>query len=72
MAVQERKTRGAPRGSRAASQNGAAISEADLSRLLDVLKAARDGDFSQRMSTRKAGVVGEIAATINAVLETSA
>jgi methyl-accepting chemotaxis protein len=73
VAVQERKTRGASRssGARAAASPNGVVAEKDLQRLLDALKSARDGDFSQRIpAARKDGILGEIAETVNEVLET--
>jgi HAMP domain-containing protein/CheY-like chemotaxis protein/signal transduction histidine kinase len=47
-----------------APANGA-VSEADLRDLLEALKGARRGDFSIRLSTRKAGVIGELNRAFN-------
>ncbi|MBA3329919.1 MAG: HAMP domain-containing protein, partial [Actinobacteria bacterium] len=45
------------------------ISEHELRELLTALKAARDGDLTVRLPTRKSGVLGEIATTFNEVVD---
>ena len=45
--------------------NGAGTEPAVLEEILDALVAARDGDFSRRLSRRRRGLLGEIAAAYN-------
>ncbi len=61
-------------GTSSASENGAnAPTPAQLRALLKALEAARDGDFSVRLSPRaRDGVVGEIAAAYDALAERNA
>ena len=57
-------------GAEGVRPNGAAtLAEADLADLLAALRAARDGDFSQRLKPRANGAMGEVAAALNALLE---
>ena len=49
-----------------AAQNGApTLSESDLDALLDALRAAREGDFSVRLTSAGKGKIGEIARAFN-------
>lgn len=73
MAAAERKRRRAARS--AAPKNGASptngtVKTQDLEALLDALKAARDGEQSVRLSTRKAGIVGELGRAFNELADT--
>ena len=52
--------------------NGAGIEPAVLEEILDALVAARDGDFSRRLSRRRRGLLGEIAAAYNDLVSTNA
>jgi HAMP domain-containing protein/signal transduction histidine kinase/CheY-like chemotaxis protein len=45
--------------------NGAGTEPAVLEEILDALVAARDGDFSRRLSRRRRGLLGEIASAYN-------
>ncbi len=42
--------------------NGSGVEPAVLEEILDALVAARDGDFSKRLSRRRRGLLGEIGA----------
>src|SRR4051794_28366507 len=55
-----------------AKSNGGVPSAHALSELLRALTAARDGDFSVRLSARRGNVMGEIAAVYNQMAETNA
>ncbi len=52
--------------------NGAGIEPAVLEEILDALVAARDGDFSRRLSRRRRGLLGEIATAYNDLVSTNA
>src|ERR1700749_1801283 len=57
-------------GAEGVRPNGAAtLVEADLADLLTALRAARDGDFSQRLTPQGNGTVGEVADALNALLQ---
>src|ERR1700749_3763516 len=57
-------------GAEGVRPNGAAtVVEADLPDLLSALRAARDGDFSQRLSPQGNGTMGEVADALNALLQ---
>ena len=45
--------------------NGSGVEPAVLEEILDALVAARDGDFSKRLSRRRRGLLGEIGAAYN-------
>ena len=45
--------------------DGAAVDPRALQELVDALDAARRGDFSVRLSKRRKGVMGEVAASAN-------
>ena len=66
MAAAERKRRAARR---AAPTNGT-VSTQDLEPLLDALKANKAGVQGVRLSTRKAGIVGELGRAFNELAET--
>ena len=73
MAAAERKRRRAARS--AAPKNGApptdgTVKTQDLEALLSALKAAKDGEQSVRLSTRKAGIMGELARAFNELADT--
>ena len=51
-----------------ATRNGAGVTDAELDQLLAALNAARDGDFSVRLSGRKHGVMGEIGRAFNGLV----
>src|SRR5215204_3150312 len=58
----------------AAPKNGGApadglVSAADLEDLLEALRSARSGQLGVRLSTRKAGIVGELARAFNELAE---
>ncbi|HEV8688137.1 MAG TPA: hypothetical protein VGQ84_12735, partial [Gaiellaceae bacterium] len=66
---QRRKTaRRAPAKNADATANGT-VSTADLQDLLQALKDAKRGEMSQRLSTRKAGIVGELGKAFNELAE---
>jgi HAMP domain-containing protein/signal transduction histidine kinase/CheY-like chemotaxis protein len=52
--------------------NGASTEPAVLEEILDALVAARDGDFSRRLSRRRRGLLGEIAAAYNELVTMNA
>ena len=57
-------------GTEGVRPNGAAtVVEADLADLLTALRAARDGDFSQRLTPRGNGAMGQVADALNALLQ---
>jgi HAMP domain-containing protein len=62
-------TKARSRGTPARNGNGGSVSPADLRKLLAVLEAARDGDFSQRLPVRRDGPMQEIAEAVNGILE---
>ena len=73
MAAAERKRRRAARS--AAPKNGTpptngTVKTQELEPLLEALKANRDGEQGIRLSTRKAGIVGEIGRAFNELAET--
>ena len=73
MAAAERKSRRAARS--AAPKNGApptngTVKTEDLEPLLNALKANKDGVQGVRLSTRKAGIVGELGRAFNELAET--
>ena len=51
--------------SQPSSPNGPGVEPAVLEEILEALVAARDGDFSRRLSRRRRGLVGEIATAYN-------
>ncbi len=56
-------------GAEGVRPNGAAtLAESDLADLLNALRAARDGDFSQRLHPRGNGVATEVAEALNGLL----
>src|SRR5205807_8181615 len=63
------KGNGAPA---AAAGDGRAREAVALHELLRALKAARDGDFSVRLSERRTGLHGEIASAYNDLVEMNA
>ncbi|HEY1713204.1 MAG TPA: HAMP domain-containing protein [Solirubrobacteraceae bacterium] len=57
-------------GAEGVRPNGAAtLTQADLADLLSALRAAHDGDFSQRLKTERTGAAAEVAQALNALLE---
>jgi HAMP domain-containing protein/signal transduction histidine kinase/CheY-like chemotaxis protein len=52
--------------------NGAGTEPAVLEEILDALVAARDGDFSRRLSRRRRGLLGEIASAYNELVSMNA
>ncbi len=52
--------------------NGAGTEPAVLEEILDALVAARDGDFSRRLSRRRRGLLGEIASAFNELVAMNA
>ena len=52
--------------------NGAGTEPAVLEEILDALVAARDGDFSRRLSRRRRGLLGEIASAYNELVTMNA
>jgi HAMP domain-containing protein/signal transduction histidine kinase/CheY-like chemotaxis protein len=57
-------------GAEGVRPSGAAtLTEADLADLLSTLRAARDGDFSQRFAPERNGAVAELAEALNGLLE---
>ena len=73
MAAAERKSRRAARS--ASPKNGApttngTVKKEDLEPLLKALKANQDGVQGVRLSTRKAGIVGELGRAFNELAET--
>src|SRR6201985_3606124 len=57
-------------GAEGVRPNGAAtVVEGDLADLLSALRAARDGDFSQRLSPQGNGAAAEVAEALNGLLE---
>src|ERR687889_2357175 len=52
--------------------NGAGVEPAVLEEILDALVAARDGDFSKRLSRRRRGLLGEIGAAYNELVTMNA
>jgi hypothetical protein len=52
--------------------NGAGIEPEVLEEILDALVAARDGDFSRRLSRRRRGLLGEIASAYNELVTMNA
>ncbi|MEX2211617.1 MAG: HAMP domain-containing protein, partial [Gaiellaceae bacterium] len=66
MAIDEKKRARRP----AAQANGSSlIDPRDLEPLLEALNAATNGETGVRVTTRKAGIVGELARAINALAE---
>jgi methyl-accepting chemotaxis protein len=55
----------------ASVDDGVGASNEQLEELLFALEALRDGDFSVRLNSRRRGLVGEISAVLNTVLDTS-
>ena len=55
----------------ASAADGMGASNEQLEELLVALEALRDGDFNARLSSRRRGLVGEIATVLNTVLDTS-
>ena len=66
MPVRERKQEGTTGGGRVGAPRTSARS---LDELLAALRAARDGEFGVRLAADGTGVMGEIARTLNEVLE---
>jgi HAMP domain-containing protein/signal transduction histidine kinase/CheY-like chemotaxis protein len=57
-------------GAEGVRPNGAAtLGESDLAALLSALRAAADGDFSQRLKTKRTGAAAEVAEALNALLQ---
>ncbi|HYZ29595.1 MAG TPA: HAMP domain-containing protein, partial [Thermoleophilaceae bacterium] len=56
----------------ATSGNAAAVSDDQLEDLLEALMAAKKGDFSSRLSLRRKGIMREIAANFNDLVEMNA
>ena len=59
-------------GPRSATGNGASgetVESADLERLLEALRAARNGEMGVRIKTRRGGMVGELARAFNELAE---
>jgi hypothetical protein len=72
VAVDERSTRKRRtpartngRGAAGASTESETVDAADLNRLLEALRAARNGELGVRVRTRRGGMVGELAAAFN-------
>ncbi|MFD9893780.1 HAMP domain-containing protein [Amycolatopsis sp. NPDC059027] len=55
--------------SRAVKRSGTALDDQGLQRLLDGLKAVRDGDFSTRLPRAEDGLVDEMAAVFNGMVD---
>ena len=55
-----------------AGSNGQGMSPEALEALLEALDAAKDGDFSVRLPTRKGGLEGQLAAAFNELVERNA
>ena len=51
------------------ARTGPRLCQSDLADLLSALRAARDGDFSQRLKPKSNGAMAEIAGALNALLE---
>ena len=67
------RSNGKQAGSKPVSENGAASGAEELDELLAALTAARDGDFSVRLSARgREGVLGEIASVYDELAERNA
>ncbi|HZI90569.1 MAG TPA: HAMP domain-containing protein [Thermoleophilaceae bacterium] len=67
------RSNGQQAGSKTASENGGAPTADELNELLAALTAARDGDFSVRLSARgRDGVLGEIASAYDELAERNA
>src|SRR5205807_4229723 len=49
-----------------------AVDQRALEELLEALTAARNGDFSRRLSARRRGMAGELAAAYNELMGTNA
>ena len=62
----------APKRSPRSTQNGKAPSTRAMQEVLDALEAVKQGDFSIRLSESQKGVLGQIAATYNEVVEMNA
>src|SRR5205807_4012766 len=56
-------------GASARENGGATIDAAALEPLLQALVSAREGDFSVRLSSRRRGIVGELAGAYNDLLD---
>ena len=52
--------------------NGSGVEPAVLEEILDALVAARDGDFSKRLSRRRRGLLGEIGSAYNELVAMNA
>ncbi|HET9076103.1 MAG TPA: response regulator [Acidimicrobiales bacterium] len=52
--------------------DGAGVDEAFLAQLLDALQAARNGDFSVRLPSRRANLAGQIGAAFNELIDMNA
>ncbi|MDQ1396260.1 MAG: hypothetical protein QOG64_1519, partial [Acidimicrobiaceae bacterium] len=63
---------GAGNGNGSTRKGGQAPSEQVLTELLEALRAAKDGDFTLRLSTRRSGVMGEIASMYNELMSINA
>ncbi|MFL5845106.1 MAG: HAMP domain-containing protein, partial [Solirubrobacteraceae bacterium] len=73
--ARSRKTRAATAGGAGETSNGAGLGAADekaLEAILAALGAARDGDFSVRLSARRRDVIGEVQAGVNDLVEMNA
>jgi methyl-accepting chemotaxis protein len=56
-------------GNSANGSNGASKDDAAITDLLRALRAARDGDFTVRLSERRSGQMGEVARAFNELIE---
>ncbi|MDQ1373695.1 MAG: hypothetical protein QOJ09_1033, partial [Actinomycetota bacterium] len=54
------------------SANGGGRDDAATRELLDALKAARGGDFSVRLPSRRAGLAGQVAVVFNDLMASNA